>query len=56
MEGSAPHSIAGPMDHTAISWIVKLNTRHVRDNEFACCTDIKHISHLQILDVQFQTD
>jgi hypothetical protein len=55
MEGSAPYSIAGSVDHTAVSWIVKLNTRHIRDNEFAC-TDIKHISHLQILDIQFQTD
>jgi len=55
MEGSAPHSIAGPLDQTVVSWIVKLNTHCIRDNEFAC-TDIKHISHLQILDIQFQTD
>jgi hypothetical protein len=55
MEGSVPHSIAGPLDHTAVSWIVMLNTHHIRDNVFAC-TDIKQISYLQILDIQLQTD
>ena len=55
MEGSAPHSIAGPLDHTAVSWIVKLNTHHIRDNVFAS-TDVKHIRHFQILDIQLQTD
>ena len=53
MEGCAPHSIAGPLDHTAISWIVKLNTHQIKDNVFAC-TDIKHISRLWILDIQLQ--
>lgn len=55
MESSAPHLIAGLLDHIAISWIVKLNTHPIRDNVFASI-DMKHFRHLQTLNIHLQTD